>query len=96
MNIYVTDEAVTWFKEEMMAGEGSHVRFYIRYGGSSPIQEGFSLGVSKDEPEDPGAKTETNGLTFYVESDDLWYFDGHDLHVNCENEADGPIYQYKK
>ncbi|KIL48760.1 hypothetical protein KP77_19710 [Jeotgalibacillus alimentarius] len=96
MNIIVTDDALEWFKNEMLIEEGAHVRFFAKYGGSSAVQEGFSLGVSKDEPGEPAAEAEKDGIHFFVEESDLWYFDGHDLHVSYNAKLDGPEYEYKK
>lgn len=42
MNIALTDEALQWFKQEMEVEPGDTIRFYARYGGSSPFHEGFS------------------------------------------------------
>ena len=82
MEIYISDEATKWFKEEMFLENGDHIRFFVKYGGSSPVQEGFSLGMSKEEPSDIAAlKKEQNGILFYIEEKDLWYFDNHNLHV---------------
>ncbi|WP_404409383.1 HesB/YadR/YfhF family protein [Jeotgalibacillus malaysiensis] len=96
MNITLSDDALEWFKSEMQIEKGSHVRFFAKYGGSSVVQEGFSLGVSKDEPVEPAAETEMSGIHFFVEESDVWYFDGHDLHVAYDTKLEGPEYEYKK
>ncbi|MEW9502544.1 HesB/YadR/YfhF family protein [Jeotgalibacillus marinus] len=96
MNIHISKEAQKWFQYEMMMKKGDHVRFFVRYGGSSPIQDGFSLGVSKDEPIEAVVTQEIEGIIFYIEERDLWYFDGHDLHVDYSDKADGPTYDYSK
>lgn len=96
MEIYISDEATKWFKEEMFLENGDHIRFFVKYGGSSPVQEGFSLGMSKEAPSDIAVKKEQNGILFYIEEKDLWYFDNHNLHVDYDQELDEPIYMYKK
>jgi len=95
LDIQLSKEAVKWFQNEMMIKKGDHVRFFVRYGGSSPIQEGFSLGVSKDEPLEAAVTQEEEGITFYVEQNDVWYFDGHNLEVDFSEKADGPEYEYQ-
>nr|WP_088007020.1 HesB/YadR/YfhF family protein [Indiicoccus explosivorum] len=96
MDIVVSKKALDWFKEEMEAEPGDHIRFFARYGGSSKLHEGFSLGVTKDTPDEAAAERTVDGLLFYVEERDFWYFDGHDLHVGL-NEATGELeYDYKK
>ncbi|TYR72762.1 hypothetical protein FZC79_21740 [Rossellomorea vietnamensis] len=96
MNISFSDEALKWFKEEMDIEEGDFVRFYVRYGGSSPLHESFSLGVNKEEPIDMGSKEEVDGTTFFVEENDLWFFLEHDLYVNFNEKLHEPSYEYKK
>ncbi|MGD6804287.1 HesB/YadR/YfhF family protein [Rossellomorea aquimaris] len=96
MNISFSDEALKWFKEEMDIEEGDFVRFYVRYGGSSPLHESFSLGVNKEEPIDMGSKKEVDGTTFFVEENDLWFFLEHDLYVNFNKKLHEPSYEYKK
>lgn len=96
MNISFSDDALQWFKEEMQIEEGDFIRFYVRYGGSSPLHDSFSLGVNKEEPIDVGAKTSIEGTTFFVEENDLWFFSGHDLFVNFNEKLEEPSYEYKK
>ncbi|CAM4011308.1 HesB/YadR/YfhF family protein [Lederbergia lenta] len=95
MNITLTDKALEWFKDEMLLKKGDFVRFYVRYGGSSPIQEGFSLGVNKEEPMEVGVSHEQDGVIYFVEERDTWYFDKYDLFVDYDEKTDGPSYEYK-
>ncbi|MEK3886485.1 HesB/YadR/YfhF family protein [Bacillus sp. FSL K6-3431] len=95
MNIALTTRASAWFQDEMFLNEGDFVRFYVRYGGSSPIHEGFSLGVNKEEPMDIGVEHRQDGIIYYVEERDIWYFDKYDLLVDYDEITDGPIYEYK-
>lgn len=75
--------------------EGDQVRFFVRYGGCSNVQKGFSLGVSKDEPQQIGVSAEKDGITFFVEESDVWYFDGHDLLVTYNESAEEPVFEYQ-
>ncbi|AKP47196.1 MULTISPECIES: HesB/YadR/YfhF family protein [Bacillus] len=94
MNIQISKKALEWFEDEMGVKKGEFVRFFARYGGSSPLHQGFSLGVSKEEPIQIGAKAEYNGVVYYVDEKDLWFFDEHDLYVDYSEKLDEPIYQY--
>jgi uncharacterized protein YneR len=96
MNIHISEEALAWFKDEMLVEEGEQVRFYVRYGGSSPLHDGFSLGVNKDEPVDAGERIEIDKREFFIEEGDLWFFDGHDLYVEFDEKLQEPSYEYKK
>ncbi|MFY3792028.1 HesB/YadR/YfhF family protein [Ureibacillus sp. MALMAid1270] len=95
MNIVVTDEAFNWFKKEMEVEPGDFIRFYARYGGSSPFHEGFSLGMNRETPHDIGVESIVNGVHFYIEKDDEWFFNQHDLHVVVNKKIDEIAYEYK-
>ncbi len=96
MQIKLTDHAAEWFKDEMLLKTGDSVRFFVRYGGTSPLQEGFSLGMNKEEPMDPGVEYTKDGILFFIEASDIWYFQDHDLIVDVDEKGDGPIYSYEK
>lgn len=96
MKINITDEAMTWFKTEMEAERGDTIRFYARYGGASPFHEGFSLGMNREEPHEIGVETEVDGIRFYIEKSDEWFFNDHDLHVAVNAQQDELRYDYKK
>ena len=72
-----------------------HASLLPKYRGASPIQQGFSLGISMEEPEAAvSVKEEKDGITFYILEKDLWFFDGHDLQVGYNESAAEPEYQY--
>jgi len=97
MEIVVSNSAINWFKDEVDLKNGDKVKFYAKIYGSSPVQENFSLGFTVDnDPIDMMVKTETEGLTFYVEGTDLWFFNGHDLHVDYNEKKDELEYSYRK
>ena len=96
MNIQISSEAAAWYKKELNLKTGDFVRFYVRYGGFSTVQKGFSLGISSDEPNDIGTKTTEDGITFYIEEKDIWYFDEHDLFVTYNTKYEEPVLDYKK
>ena len=82
MKIVLSNEALNWFKEEMAVVSGDSIQFFARYGGASPLHEGFSLGVRMEEPDEVAVETELEGVRYYIERRDEWYFVDHDLHVN--------------
>lgn len=96
MKIIVSDEAYNWFKREMEIEKGDTIRFYVRYGGSSPFHEGFSLGMNREEPHEIGVELEHDNVLFYIEKDDEWFFNEHDLHVHVNEQADELAYEYIK
>lgn len=96
LKIVVTDEALTWFKEEMEVEPGNAIRFFARYGGASPLHEGFSLGITKEEPDELAVQVEHEGTIYYIETRDEWFFIEHDLHVSVDPNLNELTYAYEK
>ncbi|APH05098.1 HesB/YadR/YfhF family protein [Bacillus weihaiensis] len=95
MNLMINEHAAKWYIDELMLEKGDNVQFFVRYGGCSNVQKGFSLGVVKQNPEEVGSSVEANGITFFVEKRDLWYFDGHDLRVELDESEQEPVFHYE-
>lgn len=96
LEIIVADEAITWFKDEMEVVPGDAIRFFARYGGQSPLHEGFSLGVTKEAPDEARVQVEHDGTLYYIESRDEWFFVEHNLHVDVDAKLNELTYTYKK
>lgn len=96
MKIVISDEAMQWFKSDMEVMQGESIRFFARYGGSSPLHEGFSLGVTKEDPDEASVEINVDGVRYYIESRDEWYFDGHNLIVSVDEKLQELSYAYKK
>ncbi|MFP5114450.1 HesB/YadR/YfhF family protein [Bacillaceae bacterium C204] len=97
MEIVISTSALKWFKDEVELKNGDKVKFYPKVYGNSPVQEGFSLGFTVDNyPIDIIVKVEAEGLLFYIEERDLWFFNGHDLHVDYNEKTDEVEYSYTK
>lgn len=95
LKILIANEAMEWFKEEMEAEAGDYIRFYARYGGSSPFHEGFSLGMNRESPHEIGVETVLDDVHFYIEKADEWFFNEHDLHVSVDAALNELKYEYK-
>ncbi|MGE7767982.1 HesB/YadR/YfhF family protein [Peribacillus sp. NPDC096540] len=96
MKLTISEQAAKWYSDELELQEGSHLRFYVRYGGHSSVQSGFSLGIMQEEPEAVAAASTLNNITFYVEEKDIWYFDGHDLLITFNEKLTEPEFHYEK
>ncbi|HLS35677.1 MAG TPA: HesB/YadR/YfhF family protein [Bacillota bacterium] len=94
MKIHMSEEAAKWYKEEMLLENGDFVRFFPRYGGVGGNIPGFSIGIKSDTPNQIAAKVTLSEITFYIENDDLWYFDKKDLKVNFNDKLNEPEYSY--
>jgi uncharacterized protein YneR len=96
MNIHINDDAAQWYKDELSLEKGDHLRFFARYGGCSTVQQGFSLGVANEEPVNAGAVTEKNGILFFIEEKDLWFFNDQNLYVEMNHKANEPVFKYEE
>ncbi|WP_394603916.1 HesB/YadR/YfhF family protein [Fictibacillus sp. UD] len=70
---------------DLQATPDDSIRFFVRLGGCSTVQDGFSLGITKDTPKHPAAELTMNEQTFFIEEEDEWFFDGNDLTVSVKN-----------
>ncbi|MBD2872180.1 HesB/YadR/YfhF family protein [Paenibacillus arenilitoris] len=84
MKIRVEQPAARWYKTEMGLSDGDSVRVYVRLGGCGSVHPGLSLGVIKDTPMRVGVSEVVEGVTFYMEEDNLWYLDGKSLRISFD------------
>jgi uncharacterized protein YneR len=52
--------------------------------------------VKSDDPLKIGASDEQNGITFFIEDEDLWFFDEHDVSVTLDEQGEEPLFHYNK
>lgn len=96
MKITIDEQSAAWYKEELELEKGDSLRFFPRYGGYSPIQSGFSLGINKEDQNQAAVTLVQDEITYFVTEDDVWYFDGHDLHVTFDDKKAEPTFNYSK
>ena len=58
--------------------------------------KGLSLGIRKDDPAHPAVQIQEEGINFFIEGDDEWFFDGHNLSVTLNEGDDFPQFNYEK
>ncbi|GAA0134251.1 HesB/YadR/YfhF family protein [Paenibacillus sp. YSY-4.3] len=93
--INVTKEAARWYKNELGVQEGQAIRFFARYSAGGTIHPGFALGIGIETPVSPGAVSEVDGITFYMEDKDLWYLKGYNLNVVYDQKHNDIEYEYE-
>ncbi|WP_163970413.1 HesB/YadR/YfhF family protein [Oceanobacillus halotolerans] len=94
MNLNVTNEAANWYKEEMGVEEGDLVRIFVKlYGGIPTVFSNFFLGVSVGKDGDMAIQEEVEGITFYINSEDSWLLDDHDLIVKVEDDEPSFVFE---
>lgn len=91
MEIIVSEEIAKWFKEELQIEEQGFIRFFPRYGGGGHIP-GFSIGINQNTPNNIYQSNVLEGITFYVEEEDAWYFEDINLTVELDEVLNEPKY----
>ncbi|QHE52317.1 HesB/YadR/YfhF family protein [Pontibacillus sp. HMF3514] len=96
MQLKVAEEAAQWYKDELELSDNDSLRFFVRYGGVGGLKPGFSLGVRPDTAQEPIAETTVDGVHFYIEQDDAWYFDNHSVKVTYDPKMQEPDFEYEE
>ncbi|MGH1646338.1 iron-sulfur cluster biosynthesis protein [Enterococcus gilvus] len=96
MKLTITPKAQEWFKKELELADGQGIKFYGKVYGKTQVHDGFSVGMSVDTPESPLIEENVNGMMFFVEEADEWFFKGYDLVVNFDEKLDEPEYEFLK
>jgi uncharacterized protein YneR len=82
----MSEETAEYIIKDLQAVAGNKIRFFVRLGGCSTAQEGFSLGINKDTPKHPAVVLDIQNHEFFIEDDDEWFFDQNDLTVSVEED----------
>ncbi|PFJ29253.1 cytoplasmic protein [Bacillus anthracis] len=96
MKISIEYDALQWFKKELCIKQDEYIRFIVRYGGNSSIQPGYSLGIVAEKPDGEIVSVEKEGIIFFVDVDDLWYFQNYDLFVSYHEKMEEIQFNYVK
>lgn len=96
MKFLISDSAKDWYLRELNPKKNDCIRFFVQYGGHSGIQKGFSLGIRIDTPINSGVLISTGEVNFYIEEDDLWFFDNHDVSITLLENDEYPQMNYIK
>lgn len=94
MKLTITPKAQEWFKREIELSDGQGIKFYGKVYGKTQVHDGFSVGMSVDTPETPLIEENTNGMMFFVEEADEWFFKGYVLVVDYDEKLEEPKYDF--
>ncbi|MEK3882494.1 HesB/YadR/YfhF family protein [Paenibacillus sp. PL2-23] len=84
MNLVVEQAAARWYKEQMGLSDGDSLRIFVRLGGCGSVHPGLSLGITKDVPRKPALSQQVEGVTFFMEEDNVWYVDNKELRISFD------------
>lgn len=96
MDMTITPKAVEWFKKELTLPLGKGVRFFGKVYGKTQVHEGFSVGLAVEQPEHPLVEKKVEGILFFIEESDEWFFKGYDLLVDYDEKLDEPKYEFSE
>lgn len=96
MEITVTNEAQQFFKDEMLLENGDAVRFMSKVYGKTQVHEGFSVALSVEAPDKAIASFEKNGIFYYIDDADQWFFNGYDFEVDFNQDDETFIYNFSE
>ncbi|WP_211316770.1 HesB/YadR/YfhF family protein [Oceanobacillus arenosus] len=95
MKITVSDHAHKWFQEEVGVEKGQAVRFYGKVYGSTEVHDNFSVAIQVTEPsKDLLGEVTIDGITYYAEKADDWFFSGYDFEVNYDETSEDVKYHF--
>jgi uncharacterized protein YneR len=84
MLISIDEKAANWFTNEF---EINTVRMFPQYSGFGEKHKGFSLAFSGEAPSNIGFTKEINGINFYVEGNDVWFFEDTETFLSFNEEV---------
>jgi uncharacterized protein YneR len=85
MFISVDEKAVSWFKNEFETIKEVSIRMFPRYAGFGEQHKGYTLAFSAETPENAGLSQEINGITFFVEGSDTWFFEDTETYLTVDD-----------
>lgn len=96
MQITISDKANRWFIEEMDLEPGDAVRFLGKLYGKTDVHDNFSVGMRIDDPRDVLAEKQIDGITYFIEKNDEWFFSGYNFEVQYDEETMDIKYNFIK
>jgi uncharacterized protein YneR len=84
MMISIDEKAFSWFNKEFELSKPFSIRMFPQYAGLGEKHKGYSLAFSAETPTNAGFTKEINGITFYVEGNDIWFFDDTETYLSLD------------
>ncbi|MEH7093533.1 HesB/YadR/YfhF family protein [Neobacillus vireti] len=96
MFISIDEKAALWFMREFEMKKPINIRLFPQYAGFGEKNKGFSLAFSAEQPENVGYTQEMNGITFYVEGNDIWFFEDTETYLSFNEVIEEIQINYKE
>jgi uncharacterized protein YneR len=88
MFISIDEKAFSWFSKEFEFGKPFSIRLFPQYAGFGMKHRGFSLAFSAETPDNAEYSQEINGITFFVEGNDTWFFSDTKTSLSLDNREE--------
>lgn len=96
MFISIDEKATSWFSKEFEFNRPFSIRMYPQYAGFGEKNKGYSLAFSAEIPANAGYVKEINGITFFVEGNDVWFFEDTETYLSADDLVDEIIVTFKE
>lgn len=98
LQLAITDKASQWFHRELdLPAEGAGIRFFGKAYGKTQVHDGFSVGMTRDDhPDQPIMAVKKDGVTYFVNPTDAWFFENLVMTVDYDAHLDEPKYEFKE
>jgi len=88
MLISIDERALAWFHNEFDSKKPLSIRMFPQYAGLGEKHKGYSLAFSAETPTNIGYTQEINGITFFVEGNDVWFFEDTEMVLSFNDQID--------
>lgn len=96
MFISIDERAASWFNKEFEIDKPFTIRMYPQYAGFGEKNKGYSLAFSVESPTNAGYTKDINGITFYVEGNDVWFFENTETYLSVNDLSEEILVTYKE
>ena len=96
MFISIDKRATSWFTKEFEINKPFSIRMFPQYAGFGQKHKGYSLAFSAETPTNAGYKKEINGITFFVEGNDEWFFEDTETSLSVDDLLEELKVTYKE
>ncbi|MEH7072473.1 HesB/YadR/YfhF family protein [Neobacillus drentensis] len=84
MFVSIDKSAVAWFTKEFEFNKPFSIRMFPQYDGFGKMHKGYSLGFSIETPANIGYTHEVDGINFFVEANDVWFFEDTETNLTVD------------
>ncbi|MDP4083986.1 MAG: hypothetical protein Q8934_05140 [Bacillota bacterium] len=84
MFISIDEKAFSWFTKEFDMNKPFSIRLFPQYAGFGEKHKGYSLAFSAETPNNAGFTKQFDGITFYVEENDTWFFNDTETYLTVD------------